>query len=218
VELYVMNADGTDLRRLTDTPAVEGSPSWTADGRQIVYTSNATGNFQIWIVNSDGTDPRQLTQEPANNFQPAVSPDGRTIAFTSDRDGNYDIYLMSLDGSNQRSFTGSRVAETTPVWFPEGHLAYLVQETTRGKVTSRVVRADIATGELLAISPPGLAVADFDVSGDGNVLAMVVTSFERGRGVLQRLYLLRLDSPGATLLEVPLANRSDRFSSPAFRR
>ncbi|GIW52099.1 MAG: hypothetical protein KatS3mg081_1454 [Gemmatimonadales bacterium] len=218
VELYVMNADGTDLRRLTDTPAVEGSPSWTPDGRQIVYASNATGNFQIWIINADGTDPRQLTQEPASNFQPAVSPDGRTIAFTSDRDGNYDIYLMSIDGSNQRNFTRSQVPETTPVWFPDGRLAYIVQESTRGNIASRVMRADITTGDVLAISPQGLAVADIDISGDGNVLAMVVTTFERGGTVLQRLYLLRLDSPGATPLEVPRASNADRFSSPAFRR
>ncbi len=218
VELYVMNADGTDWKRLTDTPAVEGSPSWTADGRQIVYASNATGNFQVWIVNADGTDPRQLTQEPASNFQPAVSPDGRTIAFTSDRDGNYDIYLMSIDGSNQRNFTRSQVFETTPIWFSDGRLAYIAQESTRGNITTRVIRADLATGDVLAISPQGLAVADIDVSGDGNVLAMLVSTFERGGSVLQRLYLLRLDSPGATPLEVPRAGNTDRFSSPAFRR
>jgi TolB protein len=218
VELYVMNADGSDLRRLTDTPAVEGSPSWTADGKQIVYASNATGNFQIWIINADGTDPKQLTQEPGSNFQPAVSPDGRTIAFTSDRDGNYDIYLMSIDGSNQRNFTRSQVVETTPVWFPDGGLAYIVQESTRGSISSRVMRANVATGEVVAISPQGLAVADMDVSGDGNVMAMVVTTFERGGSVLQRLYLLRLDSPGATPIEVPRASSTDRFSSPSFRR
>ncbi len=217
VELYVMNADGTDLRRLTSTPGVEGSPSWTADGRQIVYASNATGNFQIWVIDADGSDPRQLTQEPASNFQPAVSPDGRTIAFTSDRDGNYDIYLMSIDGSNQRNFTRSQVHETTPVWFPDGRLAYLVPETTRGQVTSRVMLADSTTG-VWPISPPGLAVADFDVSGDGKVLAMVVTTLERGGSVLQRLYFLPLDSPGAAPLEVPRGSNSDRFSSPAFRR
>lgn len=217
VELYVMNADGTDLRRLTNTSAVEGSPSWTADGRQIVYASNATGNFQIWVINADGSDPRQLTEEPASNFQPAVSPDGRTIAFTSDREGNYDIYLMSIDGSNQRNFTRSQVHETTPVWFPDGRLAYLVPETTRGNVTSRVVLADSTTG-VSPVSPPGLAVADFDVSGDGKLLALVVTSFERGGNVLQRLYLLSLDSPGAAPLEVPRGSNTDRFSSPSFRR
>lgn len=218
VELYVMNADGSELRRLTNTPAVEGSPSWTADGRQIVYTSNATGNFQIWVINADGTDPRSLTQEPSSNFQPAVSPDGRTIAFTSDRGGNYDIYLMSLDGSNQRNFTRSQLAETTPAWFPDGRLAYIVQETSRGGLASRVMRADLVTGETTAISPQGLAVADIDISGDGNILAMIVSSFERGGNVLQRLYLLRLDTPGATPVEVLRASNVDRFSSPAFRR
>jgi hypothetical protein len=70
----------------------------------------------------------------------------------------------------------------------------------------------------VAISPQGLAVADMDVSGDGNVMAMVVTTFERGGSVLQRLYLLRLDSPGATPIEVPRASSTDWLSSPSFRR
>ncbi len=222
-EIYVMNADGTNPQRLTNTTATEGSPAWTPDGTQIVYASNAaqgtTGTFHIWIMNADGSNPRQLTQGPASDFQPAVSPDGKTIAFTTDRDGgsNYNIYFMGMDGSNQRQFTKAPVPETNPVWFADGQLAYLLQEPGR-TLTSRVMRANVATGEATQLSPQGLAISDFDVSWAGDLMALVVTQFERGGNVSQKVYLLPLNAAGAVPAQVPTAGSQDRLTSPAFRR
>ncbi len=220
-EIYVMNADGSGVRRLTNTAAVEGSPSWTPDGNRIVFASNAartgTGTFHIWIMDADGSNARQLTDGPFSDFQPAVSPDGRTIAFATDRDHDYNIYLMDLDGSNQRQFTRAPAPETNPVWFSDGRLAYLLQEPGR-TLTSRVMRANVATGEVTQISPQGLAISDFDVSRSGDLMAMVVTQFGRGGGVSQRLYLLALDVAGAAPMEVPAAGPLDRLSGPAFRK
>jgi len=223
LEIYLMNADGSGPQRLTNTTATEGAPSWTPDGSKIVYASNAagaaTGTFHIWIMNADGSGQRQLTQGASNDFQPAVSPDGKTIAFTSDRDGggNYNIYLMNVDGSNPRPFTKELVPETSPVWLADGELAYLLQEPGKTLI-SRVMRANVATGEGTQISPAGLAVSDFDVSRTGDLMAMVVTQVERGGRVSQRLYLLPLNVAGALPTEVPAAGPQDRLTSPAFRR
>jgi uncharacterized protein YjdB len=221
-EVYVMNADGTDQRRLTNTLAVEGAPSWTPDGARIVYASNAagesTGTFHIWIMNADGSGQRQLTQGKYSDFQPAVSPDGRTIAFTSDRDGNYNIYVMGMDGANQRAFTQAPDPETTAVWFPDGQLAYLLQQPVKNTVSSRVMRASLSTGAATQISPEGLAISDFDVSKAGDLLALVLTKFDRGGTVSQKLYLLTLSAAGASPMEVPAATTRDRMTSPAFRK
>lgn len=222
-EIYVMNADGTNPQRLTDTPATEGAPSWTPDGAKIVYASNAagtsTGTFHIWIMNADGSDQRQLTEGASSDFQPAVSPDGKTIAFTTDRDGgsNYNIYLMNADGSNLRQFTKELVPETNPVWLADGQLAYLLQEPGK-TLTSRVMRVNVATGEATQLSPVGLAVSDFDISRSGDLMALVVTQFERGGRVSQKMYLLPLNAAGAVPIEVPAAGPQDRLTSPAFRR
>lgn len=220
-EIYVMNADGSNPRRLTSTTASEGSPAWTPDGTKIVYASNAaegtTGTFHIWIMNADGSNPRQLTQGAHSDFQPAVSPDGGTVAFTTDRDLNYNVYLMGIDGSNQRQFTRAPAQETNPVWFSDGQLAYLLQEPGR-TLTSRVMRSNVATGEATPVSPQGLAISDFDVSKAGDLMALVVTQFGRGGNVSQKLYLLALNAPGAVPAEVPPAGSQDRLTSPAFRK
>src|SRR5690606_29306467 len=58
-EIYVMRADGSEIIQLTDTPANEGWPVWTPDGNHIVYSSDETGNDEIYIMNADGTNPQQ---------------------------------------------------------------------------------------------------------------------------------------------------------------
>ena len=220
-EIYLMNADGSNPRRLTNTTAAENSPTWTPDGSKIVYASNAaegtTAMFHLWIMNADGSNPRQLTQGLQSDFQPAVSPDGGTIAFTTDRDRDYNIYLMGIDGSNQRQFTRAPAPETNPVWFADGQLSYLLQEQGR-TLTSRVMRATVSTGEATPISPQGLAISDFDVSKAADLMALVVTQFGRGGNVSQKLYLLPLNAAGAVPTEVPPAASQDRLTSPAFRK
>jgi len=219
-ELYVMNADGSGARRLTNTPATEGSPSWTPDGAWLVHASNTSGNFQVWTMGVDGSEPRQLTQEPASNFQPAVSPDGKLIAFSTDRDRNYEIYVMSVDGTEARNVSNSPgTAETAPAWFPDGQLAYVQQESgKRGALTSRVMKVNLTGGApAVVLSPGAVAVGDIEVSGDGEILALVATTFEQ-TGAVARLYLYSLTSAGAAPVEVPRSGPTDRLSSPSFRR
>ena len=106
-EIYVMNADGTALSRLTNNPAVDVFPAWSSDGSKIAFTSDREGGPEIFIVNPDGTDLTRLTDNTANDALPAWSPDGKQIAFVSDRDGNDEIYVMNTDGSNVKRLTNN---------------------------------------------------------------------------------------------------------------
>ena len=99
-EVYVMNATGSAVTRLTNNSAFDGTPAWSPDGSKIAFTSKRTGSYQVWVMNADGTDPHALTNYP-NAYDPAWSPDGSQIAFDADADGDgyEELWVMNADGS-----------------------------------------------------------------------------------------------------------------------
>ncbi len=85
----------------------ERVPSWTPDGRTLIYFSDRTGNQQIHAQPASGGPPINLSQNDANDFSPGVSPDGSRIAFFSDRSGHADLFVMNVDGNDQTNLTRS---------------------------------------------------------------------------------------------------------------
>jgi TolB protein len=73
-EIYVIDVDSSNLRRLTDTPAAEGHPSWSPDGTTLVFASRRAGNWEIYTMNADGTEPQRLTHTPQSEAAPSWSP------------------------------------------------------------------------------------------------------------------------------------------------
>jgi len=121
-DIYVMNTDGSQQRRLTDDPAYDAWPSWSPDGAQIAFVSDRAGNPDIYVMDADGGNVRQLTQHSENDIWPAWSPDGTRIAFPSRRDGNFEIYVMEVDGSSLERLTNTSSAEDFPTWSLDGSL------------------------------------------------------------------------------------------------
>jgi TolB protein len=115
-DLFVMDADGRDVRQLTRTPAAEGYPAWSPDGSRLAFESHTpNGNFDVYVMNADGSNVRRLTEDPRRDVGPAWSPDGSKIAFMSDRAGKeFNLYLMNADGSGVEQLTSG---ETD--WFPQ---------------------------------------------------------------------------------------------------
>jgi Tol biopolymer transport system component len=73
--LWIMNADGSQVRRLTHNTAMDYWPVWSRDGKWIAFTSNRDGNYEIYIMKPDGTNQRNLTQHAAWDNYAAWSPD-----------------------------------------------------------------------------------------------------------------------------------------------
>jgi len=215
-DIYVANADGSDPRRLTNTPETELTTRFTRDGRAITYSAPTPGGgrSQVWIINADGSAPRQLTTGDATNIEPAPSPDGRSIAFTSTRDGNYQIYVMDVDGGRPRRAHTSQLKETDAAWFPNGDLAYLQERGTGGRIVSLVMRQPAAGGEPVALTPVELAVTGFAISGAGDMLALEVSAFGTGGGLVTRLVAFPLD--GRPPIAIP-RSEAEQQSRPAFR-
>ena len=211
-EIYVMDADGTNASRLTNSPGLDGDAAFTADGQAVAYHSLRTGHRQIFLQPITGSDAVQLTQEPADNSQPTVSPDGETIAFVSNREGNNDIWLMAKDGSNQRAFTKTpQIKESAPHFLRDGSLAYLVEQKESGRTTTQVVKADLATGKVTPVTGSDLVINDFAASPGGDLLGLVVMVQKN----VNRVYIQPVGPGGGAPVPMPTTG-TEQMVSPAF--
>lgn len=124
-EIYIMDADGNNVRRLTNDPSLDFGPVWSPDGSRIAFCSDRaeTGIFDIYLMDADGGNLVRLTSSGDNKY-PSWSPDGLSIVYVSNANAEEfeEIYVMDSDGGNPRRLTNSktRPMNAYPLWSPDG--------------------------------------------------------------------------------------------------
>jgi eukaryotic-like serine/threonine-protein kinase len=168
-----------NFQRLTDNPGEENFPSLSPDGKQFVFASARTGNWDIYFQRTGGSTFIDLTRDcKDDDTQPALSPDGSRIVFRSERDGG-GLFLMELTGENPR-----RVSQRgyLPAWAPDGRHVVYASDTfkvpsARGTPVSRLSIVDLSDGTERTLdtadaiqpnwSPHGDRIAYWGVSAGG---------------------------------------------------
>ena len=104
-------APGGEPRWATEGSHTDRQPVWSPDGRQILFSSDRSGNLDLWTVQTESGALARITDDPADDWDPAWSPDGTKLLFSSNRSGKYQIWIAEPDGSSPRQVTQDENAQ-----------------------------------------------------------------------------------------------------------
>lgn len=151
-DIYVMDADGSGVVRLTDDQAPEYQPVWSPGGDRIAFVRPRGGTIAFWeapaifSMNADGTEVRQVSSgDGGSDFSPSWSPDGEQLAFSAFRFEDSSLFVVEPDGTGERSLLSvGYVAD--PVWSPDGRLLAFVGNDADGSGSGTAIYVMSADG------------------------------------------------------------------------
>jgi TolB protein len=120
-QIYLMNPDGSNVRRITHSGAIDTEPFFSPDGQFLYFTSDRGGSPQVYRMPAQGGDAVRLTFEGSYNVSPRISPDGKTLAFISRVDGQFRLALMDL-ASRQTQLLTEGPRDESPSFAPNGRM------------------------------------------------------------------------------------------------
>jgi Tol biopolymer transport system component len=124
-DIYIMDSDGTDVRRLTEAPGYDGGPFFSPDGSRIIWRHfDESGMFaDIWTMRTDGSDKRRLTDFGCMSWAPYYHPSGKYVIFTANKLGfdNFELFMVDVNGEREPvRITHTDGFDGLPVFSPEG--------------------------------------------------------------------------------------------------
>ena len=185
-----MNADGSDVRPLTESDYASLMPVWSPDGQKIAFASTRTydvqqqggrqqveSGFEIWVMNADGSDPQRITGNPEDQaIYPHWSPDGKLLTYMEIGD-QARILLQEPASNTSSSMLTADVPgrHWTPVWSPDGKtIIFMNQDDSNEENTSAGIWViDVETREAVQINATASNDGDASFSPDGKQIVFV---------------------------------------------
>jgi len=172
MEIFEADADGGNLKNLTNAKGYDAEGSYSADGKSIVFCSNRDGGLELYIMDADGKNVRKLTNSPnCYNGGPFFSPDGKKVIFRSDRKekDRLQLYVINSDGTGEKALTANdKWVYWAPFWYKDNrHIIYTAADHSDEKArpnydlywmdteTGKTTRLTFATGaDVLPVFSP----------------------------------------------------------------
>jgi Tol biopolymer transport system component len=155
-------------RWLTRGSSVDRQPVYAPDGEWVAFTSNRSGNNDIWEVSTKSGAVRRLTDDPAEDFDPAFTSDGKHLLFSSNRSGHFEIWIAERDGDGARRVSADGVDAENPTATPDGQWIVYTSHNPKKRGVWKV-RADGSAAFRLVAGAGTVALAE--ISPDGRLVS-----------------------------------------------
>jgi protocatechuate 3,4-dioxygenase beta subunit len=187
LDVYVLDVAGGEARPVFGGDSTEYMPSWSPDGRRIVFASTRSGSHDLYVGPSTGGAAERITVDDAcDNTEPRWSPDGEWIAYRSDCDGNREIYRIRPNGSARQRLTHDPAEDGEPSWSADGR-RLLFTSSRDGHPEVYVMDADGVGQQRLTHTPEGQSRRAEWSPGGGWI------SFGTNRDGNEEIYVMRPD-------------------------
>ena len=183
---------GLDGREMTTGNSRDRQPTYSRDGRSVLFSSNRSGNADLWLLSLGSGEVRQLTDDPADDWDPAFSSDGRSIIWSSNRSGHLEIWIANVDGTGARQLSQDGVDAENPTQTPDGKwILYgsgnlerngIWRMRSDGSEAARVIPGAYFLPE---VAPDGVHVAYLLNDGEHQRVVLSVAEIESGQVVFE---------------------------------
>ena len=139
-ELYSMDLDGNNQKRLTNNENSDFAPRWSPDGQSLVFNSDLDGSFDIYTMHADGSELAKVFESDSSEWDPEWAPDGNSVVFGSNIDGDMEIYILNLETKGLLQLTNNDFDDYNPAIAPNGdRIAFLSNRYSENPQNNEVI-------------------------------------------------------------------------------
>lgn len=206
-DIYIINSDGSNLKRITNYNRIVMFPDWFPNGKKIVFSGFVKSYPDLFVADLIRGIIHPLVVSKNQDIGPRVSPDGEKIAFSSTKTGNSEIYTINSDGTDLKRVTFSPYIDVSPTWSPDGEKIAFISNKA-GNPYLYIIDSD--GGDTKRVTYQGKYIATPDWSPDGKYIAFSRTD----DGSHFNIFIVRPDgSDLRQLTDGPGSNEHPRWSA-----